>query len=271
MAEEAKAYQLRALQSAYLQDDVAAFNNIHTVARAVGDGALLHGLSGSNGTLARWCARISTLLQGRQAHARWAAAFLVQVTCRGSAYAMENHGSKWLKLLLEILRVFLALSSLGLPADRPQKKNEHDASVEAAAMAACAVLLAAHENPRLTREIITPHLSTFMTCMLDISRQRAALRQLAFEQWTDLMAAYPSQCRAVSNQIATRCLRTFSEAQISSRVLQSACDCYAKLHVCAPKQDYALALHGYMTPVIVEYQACLDVLFSIFADGNSEQ
>ncbi|KAI8333572.1 rRNA processing/ribosome biogenesis-domain-containing protein [Chlamydoabsidia padenii] len=207
---------LAQLLSYYLSDDSSLHNNLPFIMDAILTRSLLKDQDNNDEVAVvrrKWTVRLNSLIQSKQATARWSAVVLIKLTCEESPSLLFAHIRSWSAQLLGLVT-----------------KTEND-MIHKAAIETLSFLFSYTSNkPELQREITVPNLPRFNQALLNLCKSTDLLPVILTALKTNIIH-FPSQSRHIADQCLRRCLSCLNgEENINKETLNAACQCLAALH-----------------------------------------
>ena len=181
-------------------------------------------------TIHRFKTQLSTLLQDRSIHGRWAAVVLVKATVEAGGLEVLSKCNPWLHSLLAIL-----------------KKPGPSTTRNLATITLTRIFMLTWNYPELIREITTPSLPGFITsCLNNAGHTNAGAKekQFVFEAFATLVPKHPTIFRTSEHKIrellidvlATSSSDVGHDFHCPSTLAAAARKLLVLLHHCSPKQ-----------------------------------
>ncbi|SAL95775.1 hypothetical protein [Absidia glauca] len=207
---------LAQLVSYYLNDDATIHNNLPFIMDTILTRSLLKDQESNEDLTAvrrKWTTRLNSLIQSKQATARWSAIVLIKLTCEQSPSLLFAHIRSWTGQLL------------GLVA------KQESTIVHKAAIETLSYLFSYTSNkPELLREITTPNLPRFNQALLSVCKSDTLL-PVALSALEVNLIRFPSQSRHITDQCLRWCLSSLDGREtVTKETVKVACQCLAALH-----------------------------------------
>ncbi|EEB06030.1 ribosome biogenesis protein Rix1 [Schizosaccharomyces japonicus yFS275] len=200
----------------------------------------------------KWCARLSSLLQSKDARVRWSAVVLIHSTVSQSWECVLEYGATWSRLLVAILN-----------------KPEAPATLNSTMIAIATLFNAAFGHASLTREFVTPNLAPFLTFCFRIA-ENGKCSDTLYTCLYKVILHHPTTFRPFKSRMQNMCIETLENPSTSKKLKEKAAVCYAELYRCGGKANFADNWKRELSVVIREFHAALDYLFQFVEEPTAK-
>lgn len=202
--------------------------------------------------------RISTLLQAKTLGLRWSGVCLANAALQrsnGGWDTLISHGSTWIKLLLKIL-----------------ERETNEVVIERTVSTISAMIEMTDGKPSLTRDLSTPVLPTFYTHMFSVLNRPYISNQLLKVVMYHVhqgLTGHSTTFRPFAGKLQSFTTKLINGYSTDLQVISLAAQCYASLHLCAPKNTSAEQWHTGFMAVLGECHATLSYIFQAVVEEKT--
>ncbi|EPX71859.1 ribosome biogenesis protein Rix1 [Schizosaccharomyces octosporus yFS286] len=210
--------------------------------------------SSEQGLLVRsnWCTSLTRMLHHKDFKLRWSAIILIDCTISQSWECLIDHGVTWIKLLIQLL-------------NRPELPR----TLESAISTVSKIFISSSGKPGITRELVTPNLSSFITACLRVGETGKCLETI-FVCLYQILIHHAPTFRPFSSSIKNLCIEVLEEHEIiDSTLKKKAAVLYASLYRCQGKGNLSDNWKKDFVNSIQEYHVALNFLFNLIIEEQT--
>ncbi|KAI8096725.1 rRNA processing/ribosome biogenesis-domain-containing protein [Halteromyces radiatus] len=238
---------LAQLISSYLNDETKVHGSLPFVMDALVTRCLLKDQEEESEQLSsvrrKWTIRLNSLIQSKQATARWTAIVLIKLTCEQSNSLLFAHIRSWTSQLLGVIA-------------KPETSMIHKAAIETLSY----LFTFTSSKPELQREITIPNLPRFNQILLSLCKND--LRPVVFSALKENIIHFPSQSRHIIDHCLKLCLSCLDgSGNFDKDTILAACQCLAVLHHTGGKISNSDQWEETLNRLVGTIHACLNRLF----------
>ncbi|KAI9592707.1 hypothetical protein BDF19DRAFT_450684 [Syncephalis fuscata] len=219
--------QLEALIASYLLDERTAEYRVAFISELLESNALLRRCSGeTNGSkvpsaaLAKWCLRVSALLQSKIDGTRLAGIHLVRLTVRQGVRLEAKQAKLWTTLLMAQLNTLV---------QQQQQQQQQGLQIRNVASTILELLLVCVDMTELHKELVTPHASKFCAQML-IFAENVDVFPFVLETIAEVARHFPGPAKSTCERAARLCLSQIDQESLGTTELRKrAARCFPSL------------------------------------------
>ncbi|WBW75239.1 Rix1 complex Armadillo-type fold Rix1 [Schizosaccharomyces osmophilus] len=199
-----------------------------------------------------WCTSLTRMLHHKDFRLRWSAIILIDCTISQSYECLIEHGVTWVKLLIQLL-------------NRPELPR----TLESAISTVSKIFISSSGKPGITRELVTPNLSSFITACLRVGETGKCLETIFVCLYQILLHHAPT-FRPISSSIKKLCIQVLEENEIiDSPLKKKAAVLYASLYRCQGKGNLSDNWKKDFINTIQEYHVALNFLFNLVIEEQT--
>ncbi|EPY49973.1 ribosome biogenesis protein Rix1 [Schizosaccharomyces cryophilus OY26] len=199
-----------------------------------------------------WCTSLTRMLHNKDFRVRWSAIILIDCTVSQSWDCLIEHGATWVKLLIQLL-------------NRPELPK----TLESAISTVSRIFTSLAGKPGITRELVTPNLSSFITACLRVSESGKCL-ETVFACFYQILLHHAPTFRPFYASVKNLCVQVLEEHEIvDSPLKKKAAVLYASLYRCLGKGNLSDGWKKECISTIQEYHVALNFLFHLVIEEQT--